>query len=180
MYDEERLLGIHADLRQMKEHRWKEHGERDMPPLIAFHFGDQGASLPEREITKALSDGFTLGQIIETAFKMMEPELLQLLDSVWIGTDGHGRISKEPLPTEYERGDLRDDFETNPASDVTEILITLTATDDLCGGCDIQHVIQPYTVTDGGVIQWGEPITAGADGGQVSSVLKEHFRKEKL
>lgn len=71
-------------------------------------------------------------------------------------------------PPEYEKivgidqqdeGDvrLRVDFETNPASQVQEALMTCIIEDDLCGGVEWVVCVQTYAKADGGGIEWGEP-----------------------
>jgi hypothetical protein len=58
---------------------------------------------------------------------------------------------------------LQKDFETNPASEVVETLMTFVIEDDRCGGVDWCFATQSYTLDDGGVIVWDNLLVASSD-----------------
>jgi hypothetical protein len=181
MYDQDQLLQIHAAARKHKEHMWTHHGERDTVPVIALHFDYDGETrsvdVPHDDIQSALNNDITVGQIVAAIFGTMPQPLLNKLDELWMCVDAYTEVrgSLDDLP---QRGDMREDFRTNPATNVSETLITIVASDDRCGGCNIQEVNQHYTVSDGGVMIWGTPESRDDGGGAVIEAIKAGFRKE--
>ena len=57
----------------------------------------------------------------------------------------------------HNPGDLHTDFETNPATDVTEVLLTHLFEADLVGGVKMTRVLQNYRLAEGGKLAWETP-----------------------
>lgn len=112
-----------------------------------------------------------LGGILGT----MTEERRSVLESIALALDGY-YVDMDANPDVKH---LEKDFQTNPASAVKQSIMTVVATDDRCGGFDMDAVTQTYTIADGGVIEWGEEL-ATLDIGFIGPFLVRIFGKEGL
>lgn len=71
------------------------------------------------------------------------------MDFFLVTSEGYVRTSDAP-PTNMQRGDMQREYETNPDTDVSEMLMTNTFQRD-----EAWLVVEPYTYGDHGELQWG-------------------------
>ena len=178
MIDRDELLDIHEGTVESKEHLWFSHNERDMAPMVMIS--------PEGHMPHQAAGGCKAGPEpdLQTILKLMNTTMPTsvrgTIESVFVAVDAHQDQVNE-LPSSHRHGDLAHDFATNPASTVSEVIMTTVATNDRCGGCDIVTVQQPYAITDGGVFKWGQvTIIEESDeaGGEVYRLIRKLFSKE--
>lgn len=151
-------------------------GVRDVPPQLAIQFdgSDEIEPVPDWILSKAFDKTGTVGRAVSLVLRGIAEKWPDFTKYrlVMLATDGYTRHG-DSIP---ERGELGDDFRNNPASDVTECMTLVVASDDLVGGVDVQMVRMPYVVTDGGVMEFKEPTYYFDDvGGDVVEHLKEVF-----
>ena len=180
MITPEQLELAHQGLVAHKEHMWRNHGERDMSPRIAtaIHGAPEMLEVDAESLAEYLEDGHSLADAIRIMDDTIPDDLRDKLAQVWVGIDAYSAIRDNV--DDLERGRLRDQFMTEPDPGITECIITIVASDDRCGGCDIQSLRQPYTITDGGRIKWGDKAADGDFGGDVTDAINELFKREWL
>lgn len=152
--------------RTWREHIWKEHGARDAPPTIGFLIDgdDQYRHPPPAFLIDLLEQaGDDFASVIYTVLKTRAGmdnftrfrEVITILDSYGLAP---GEIEEDGDPRQLEK-----DFQTNPASKVTEQVTLLIAADDLVGGVETVIGLMPYTISDGGEMVWSEPRVLGEE-----------------
>lgn len=58
----------------------------------------------------------------------------------------------------YQHGDMQREFAENPGAQEQEAIVAVVIEDDLCGGWNTALVMQSYTRTEGGGMEWGERV----------------------
>ena len=184
MLSPDKMTLVVEGLKDEKKEQWYQYGQRDMEPHIVVVLREAGAHLIPG-VADAASNGLRIGDIIRAIHQSMPIPLHERLESMWLGLDVLVRRSVDPsVSAQTEHGQLRQDWETNPSTDVTEALTVIVASDDLCGGCDIQQAIVPYRVGDGGVLAFDEADYGDQGevdvGGDIADALHELFKRESL
>jgi hypothetical protein len=182
MLEQEQVQEIHSELCELKAHCWDEHKQRDINPQIQIVYkSGRGWAVDENLIAAGMNSGMTVGALLDSLLNTMPKEMSHHLEAVYVGVDAYTNCY-DTLDSAEAKGDLKEEFSTNPASTVKESIITTIASDDRCGGCDIQTVVQTYTIGDGGVLQWDDQMNLdeAATGGHVQDVLAKMFKRELL
>lgn len=85
------------------------------------------------------------------------------IESIWLACEGYGIEADDEGDTgglnidEIQRGDLKRDFETNPASKVVERLTTYQVETSALGTAEWGRVTAAFHKDDGGRIIWHDP-----------------------
>lgn len=149
-----------SPVKKWRETLWHEYGIRDAPPSIGYMIdGDEQYGYPPTHVLNDLFQqaGDDFASVIFTVIKTRASfdgftrfrEVITILDSYGV----------EDMATAREEGmaSLEEDFQTNPASKVTEQVTVIIAADDLVGGAEAVVGLMPYAIGDGGRMKWGEP-----------------------
>ncbi len=183
MIDNDNLLNMHGQLVEHKEHLWDDHGQRDMNPRISMLFtGGHSTTVPDSIIASVMEQAnCNLSSVIELVFSSMSDDVIAKLEMFHIAADGYQKtVETDTEAGSLHHGDMAREFAEAAQTDITEMVFTLVASNDLVGGCDIQGVRQTYVITDGGHMVWGSPqIDDDAEkGGPLVEVINKWFRKE--
>lgn len=156
----ERVEAICDPTKQWRETVWEQAGLRDAPPSIGYLIeGEQQYGYPPMHILADLCDqaGEDMASVVYTVLKTRAEfdgftkfrQVIGIFDSY--GYDGDVKQAREEGIT-----DLEEDFQTNPASKVTEQVTIIIAADDLVGGVEAAVGLLPYSISDGGQMTWGD------------------------
>lgn len=142
---------------RIREEAWKG-GHRDIGPLMLVQ-GKATNPLPVRVPDHILAKFPSASHAAVGIFMMTAGEEQQRLLDVLGGFEWLAVIADayvfEGLPEELPES-LEEDFKTNPSSEVTEVISVLFVKDDLVGGLEGWTCSTPYTISDGGVIEFGD------------------------
>lgn len=162
-------------------------GLPDLRPQLAFlpNGEEQYIVVPDWVVDAALvevggevADGM---ELILSGIPAQAPEAgltFNGFKSVTIVADGYMLLAEgdEGNAIETEDNGLQRDFETNPASKVSEAISILMADDDLVGGVELTLVQLPYFKTDGGLLHFRPP-TVHTDDGHVQGRFPDMMRR---
>lgn len=194
MIDRQRFDEFVDQARTFKEHVWRTHGVRDFPPSCACIWRDADPviidlgvvfdSLGDVPLPEAVRIAIetTTGEVTIFDEKIKAPETLRCVDptsdkleQVWVVTEAYG-VKLDQGDEVPDHGELAADFKNNPASDVFERLIVACWVDDMVGGVESLTISIPFTISDGGVINWGElELAENADKGRLDSMVRSLF-----
>ena len=175
--DEEQMKDLCTGLMAWKKEAFSM-GERDVPPQLAILFdgSEEIEPVPDWILEKAYRKVGNVGGAVSLVLRGIAerwPKFTKFR-MVLLVTDGYARQGEKDMKMP-ERGELGEDFKSNPATDVTECLTLTVATDDLVGGVEMAMAQMPYVITDGGVMDFKE-ITYVLDdddiGGDVANQLR--------
>jgi hypothetical protein len=146
---------------------WEVGGIRDTPPMIGWL--TEGRSEYDHAPWPVVRDlyqqaGDDSASVVYSVIKHVaaEPDFTRLREIIFV-VESYG-FKDEGLPPES----LENDFKTNPSSKVVEQITVIIVADDLVGGAEAAVAMQPYRISDGGQMVFGEPEVAGP--GEVSAV----------
>ena len=194
----EAIEGIHQLARETKDRMWSDHGMGDMNPQMLAIYREAGPKMtPLTELVGAL------GQVMDDPIPVAVLTTLEALTDEHAGhgapvgdvveklvlhLDGRSRevtgATAEEALAKVQRGDLHQDYESNPFSDVRELLMTFVYEDDLVGGVDVTCIRQKYGKEDGGSLRWDEPDFFGPDDddsaqGLIHEMLVKFFNSDR-
>lgn len=188
MHPREYIIEQHNMMRAHKEHMWYEHQEPDPPPHLAVRWRDmnmqainfgaltrglavvaQGKSAKQRErmlradavlwgVLKMVSEGERYPPEITPPPTKDTP-----IESVWFAIEGYQRSVTEGELRQHQRGDLEQDFKTNPNSNVHEILQTYIVETGPLGTAEWSRCTSGVHKDDGGRLVWDEPEIVTSD-----------------
>lgn len=186
------IMGEHlTELCQLKEHYWKEHGERDIPDMLVIQGESDtgkvvavGGELTGFELlldaVTPEDDQVNLGEVagvaimLATGQKIKHDSMINNMDAGRVLEHFGDQLPKkvravflgrEALNADFGDDDARNcwthdeaqqDFDTNPASEVSRALAVTCWTDDLVGGIEHKCWVLPYKYDDGGVIAFDD------------------------
>ena len=178
--DKEQMEGMCIPLMKWKQEAFAM-GERDVPPQLAVLFDgrEELEPVPDWILSKAYRKTGTVGGAVSLVLRGIAERWpgFTKYRMVMLATDGYAREGDKDMEMP-ERGDLGEDFRSNPATDVTECMTLTVATDDLVGGVELAMAQMPYVVTDGGVMDFKEPtymLDSDNVGGDVADQLRAVF-----
>ena len=174
----------------MKERMFREGGHRDSPPILGVMLKgwDEFSLAPPEIISLAWKlAGGDAPTAVKAVIESAPPAFEQDEDAegpfpgfhrIFLAVDGYTTTAESV--DDYQRGDMEQDFKSNPASTVMVVLTVTVIGEDLVGGSEMAMARCPYVVTDGGVMEF-KPIELASDnddnkiGGAVSDVMREAF-----
>jgi len=217
MYSHEQLIEFHNEARRIKEHIWYEHQEPDLYPILVIRWRDmqpQSVNVPEvgslversRELAQKIKPDSWINQVEMGAPLVLWACLNSLKDgvhlpgidnyppegtpmeSIWLACEGYSleELSDEEA-AQYAHGDLKEDYETNPASKVLERLTTYQVETSSTGLAEWGRVTSAFHKDDGGRLIWHEarvdtseddPPSDGFD--RLLDIMLPHVTREKL
>lgn len=185
MYSTEQLIEFHDEVRVIKEHVWYEHKEPDLYPILIIRWRDMepqsvdvariGAMI---ETTRDLAIEKGIDSWV-TKVEMSAPLVLwsclaaardgvhlpgiednppkgHPIEAVWLAAEGYSLEGDQSMMDSHQRGDLKRDYETNPASKVLERLTTYQVETGPLGTAEWGRVTSSFHKDDGGRIVWHE------------------------
>jgi len=154
-------------------------GRYDTQPKItvAFEDGCLYAGMPQRGVYEGIERAeddpqWWIGSVAAASVYAQWIEHGKTpIKSVAFITEGHALIG-ESFADDYEHGDLAKHFRDNPDSNVSEVITTYHFDwDD--GEWRLSGALSPYHYTDGGLIEFGEPIYFPPD--ESEGRIYDHF-----
>ena len=101
---------------------------------------------------------------------------------ITVGSEGYVDVADEEgeLSVEVRRGEMANDFMTNPASKIREAVFIAVCQDDMVGGTEMVQITAPFSYDDGLQLVWHERIVYADDdenfvGGELSDVMRNAF-----
>jgi len=119
---------LHQRSKQMKEQHVQRHGPSDVAPMMIVAFDDATTFVGTitKGMMKALSEGVRMGDIVAASVTTLRQQHDNMpLRRMMLVVEGYLKEVDEDAPTP-EHGDLAEQYATDPASGVTEALITNT------------------------------------------------------
>ena len=179
---DENMLGLHQRSGHKMKQRWHDiHGPGDMPPslLLFLQNGRCFAGAPGDLLEQALAAGVTMGEAIKVGAGLLcsrsesPPRLLCFAHEAYYREAAADSPAMEEV-RQIQRGDMKEDFMTNPNSSVSESVVTHLA---LWTGDDIEMgtVVEPFHYDDGGQLIFGEPLVR-AEGATNEGDLVDNIR----
>lgn len=162
-------------------------GHSDLRPQLAFlpNGEEQYIVVPDWVVDAALvkcggevADGM---ELILSGIPAQAPDAgleFNGFKSVTIVADGYMLLAEggDGKATEV-LDELQRDFETNPASKVSEAISIFMADDDLVGGVELTLVQLPYFKTDGGLLHFRPPTIHTDEAGNVEGRFPDMIRR---
>lgn len=142
---------------------WKDHQVRDAPPMIGWltegnESYDHAPTDVVMDLYRQAGDEDTPSVIYSVlTHAAKRPGFTKFREIVFI-TESYGWLDTEPPPL-----NLEEDYQTNPNSKVREQMTLVIVADDLVGGAESTIVFQPYAISDGGELTFGDRIVHGPD-----------------
>ena len=184
MITEEIVESVREYATSYREHVWKDHQAHDAPMVLSVSLKD-GTSIPfggcEGDLISRY-ESVPVATRIRQVCATMPDEYVGQVASLILVTDGYTREVESGGVG--ERGELQEDFATNPATEVKQVINAAIAMDDLCGGADMHIIGLTYWFDDGGVLTWGDRIDISSDdddvdiSGAIPEALTAFFQKE--
>jgi len=158
--DKARMLAIHDAITKRVKTMAVEaaRGPRDLNPLLFVTF-DDGTHWAGKPIDSKMGEDFDLPASLAIDCFLLWCKHEKPIDRIVVVMDAyvqrHDVDDPSDLP-DIQRGDLGKDFRSNPASNVTEGMVTSAVwwQDGEVYGSIISH---GYRITDGGVLVWDKP-----------------------
>lgn len=187
MYPHEQLIEFHNEIRAVKEHMWYDHKDPDLYPILVVRWRDmdaQAIDVPAVGTLVETSREYAIRKGVDnwmTQIEMSAPLVLWTclnaikdgvhlpgleevppvgtpIESIWLACEGYGLEADDETIEAHKRGDLKADFENNPASQVLERLTTYQVETSSTGLAEWARVTSAFHKDDGGRIIWHEPL----------------------
>ena len=156
------------------------HAQADLPPVL-WYVGQDGQHstmllnrCPFHDHTPPEILGITL---VDEYAEHGKPVLITVGAEGFVDTaDEEGQMSV----TGTERGEMAEDFMTNPASRIREAVCIAVCQDDMVGGTEMVQITAPFTYDDGLQVVWHDRIELTDEddryvGGELSDVMRNAF-----
>jgi hypothetical protein len=161
-------------------------GNRDSLPQLGFlpEGAETYEAVPQWVMQEALNavggDVPTALHSILYSIPMNFPDVTKLRAITFIADGYTATRDKDDEPI---RGSMKEDFMSNPDTDVTECLTVLMADDDLVGGVDIAIAQVPYAMVEGGFLEFKDAVIHVDDDktkvqGAIADVIREVWRAQ--